>query len=237
MPAFDQLLVVQSHDTHLQQLEHKRANLPARATLVEAQQALNALAAESAETESQRGELSTNQRHLELEVAGLEEKIEGETAKLYAGSVTGVKELQALQDEIASLKRRQGDLEDQVIELMEAGEPLDTELEAFAVRRGEIEAQIGSVEQEIADAEAAIDAEMATERADRVTAADGIDAGLLATYDKIRENTGGVGVAKFVGGRCEGCHLSLPAMEVDQIKKQPADALVTCSSCERILVR
>ena len=127
--------------------------------------------------------------------------------------------------------------EDQVIELMEAGEPLDTELDAFAVRRGEIESQIGSVETEIADEESAIDAEMATERADRVTAAEGIDDGLLATYDKIRENTGGVGVARFVGGRCEGCHLSLPAMEVDQIKKQPEDALVTCSSCERILVR
>ena len=77
---------------------------------------------------------------------------------------------------------------------------------------------------------------MATESAARTASVAGIDADLLGTYDRIRADTGGVGIARFAGGRCEGCHLALPAMEVDQIKKQAPDVVVTCSSCERILV-
>ena len=38
-------------------------------------------------------------------------------------------------------------------------------------------------------------------------------------------------------GRCGGCHLALPATEVDRVRKEPADALIRCEQCDRILVR
>jgi len=38
-------------------------------------------------------------------------------------------------------------------------------------------------------------------------------------------------------GRCGGCHLALPATEVARLRIEPADTLVTCEQCERILVR
>ena len=35
---------------------------------------------------------------------------------------------------------------------------------------------------------------------------------------------------------CSGCHLTLPATEIDRIKKAPPDAFFTCDQCGRILV-
>ena len=68
-------------------------------------------------------------------------------------------------------------------------------------------------------------------------AADGVDAELLATYEGLRGELGGIAVARLVGSVCGGCHLGLSAVEVDRIKKQPPDALVRCDECGRLLVR
>jgi predicted nucleic acid-binding Zn-ribbon protein len=46
-----------------------------------------------------------------------------------------------------------------------------------------------------------------------------------------------VGAARVVGSSCGGCHLTLPATELDRIRRAEPDALVTCDQCGRILVR
>ena len=234
---FHQLLEVQGHDTSVDQLVHKRATLPARQQLTDADAKLAALDNETAGVQTTRDALTRRQSLLEDEVGVVERKITGEDQKLYSGTVTGVKELQALQDEIASLKRRQGSLEDNILEVMEEAEPVDAELESIAARRASTDGTRDEALAEIARAEAEIDAEIEVETAARDAAAAPIPADLLGTYDRIRAERGGVGIARFAGGRCEGCHLSLSAVEVDQIKKQPADAVVTCESCGRILAR
>ena len=38
-------------------------------------------------------------------------------------------------------------------------------------------------------------------------------------------------------GRCSGCHLALPATEIDRIKREAPDTIVLCDQCGRILVR
>ena len=43
--------------------------------------------------------------------------------------------------------------------------------------------------------------------------------------------------AKLEAGSCRGCHLQLSAVELDRIRKLPADAIVHCVECGRILVR
>lgn len=235
--AIHQLLVVQAHDTAVDQLVHKRATLPARQELTDADTKLAALDREAAQVQETRDGLARRQSLIEDEVMLVETKITGEDQKLYSGTVTGVKELQALQDEIASLKRRQTSLEDDVLEVMEAAEPVDAELESIAARRASADSTRQEALDTIAASEADIDAEIESESAARTAAVTGLPSDLIGTYDRIRAESGGVGVARFAGGRCEGCHLSLSAVEVDQIKKQPADAMVTCDSCGRLLAR
>ncbi len=90
----------------------------------------------------------------------------------------------------------------------------------------------------IAATEVALDAEIAEETGPRVAAAVGTcDDDLLARYEQLRAKLGGTGAARLVGGSCSGCHLALPAMELDRVRKAPPDAVITCEQCGRILVR
>jgi predicted nucleic acid-binding Zn-ribbon protein len=77
---------------------------------------------------------------------------------------------------------------------------------------------------------------VAAERAD--AAATVADDALVAEYEALRRQLGGVAVAPLTdSGACGGCHLVLSAMERDRIKKLPDDARVTCEECGRLLVR
>jgi predicted nucleic acid-binding Zn-ribbon protein len=89
----------------------------------------------------------------------------------------------------------------------------------------------------IANAESEIDAELATEEAARAAAVASIPSDLLSLYENLRARLGGIGAARLVKGSCAGCHLALPATEVDRIKRVPPDEIVRCDQCGRILVR
>ena len=84
---------------------------------------------------------------------------------------------------------------------------------------------------------AAIDSESSQVSAERTRAADGIDASLLALYDRLRGQLGGVGAALLRGNRCEGCRLELNPLDLDTARSAAEDQVVRCEECGRILVR
>src|SRR5690606_28446318 len=107
--------------------------------------------------------------------------------RLDSGQVTNPKDLENLQSEIASLARRQGELEDVVLEVMERHE-------AAAERAAELAQRVAAVEAKAADAaerrDAALrelDAETDQVRAEREAAAAEVPDDLLKLYEKIRE--------------------------------------------------
>ncbi len=142
MSALATLLDLQGHDVSLDQLRHRRASLPERAELAglaKRDVALDtAMAADSATLATVTGE----QKRLEDEVARIVAKVTAEDKKLYSGTVSAPKELQAIQDEIKSLNRRRNALEDDILVQMEAAEPLDAALGAQRAQRAELDAQL-----------------------------------------------------------------------------------------------
>jgi uncharacterized protein len=60
---------------------------------------------------------------------------------------------------------------------------------------------------------------------------------LLALYERMREQHGGIGAAALRRGRCEGCHLSLNAADLNAIRAAEPDEVLRCEECRRILVR
>ena len=237
MGALEQLLVVQEHDTATDQLHHRRAHLPERAELAAREEALVDLDRRLAEVAARRDELTRSQKRLEDEVAGIEAKATEVDKRLYSGSITAPRELQALQDELASLKRRQSQLEDQDLEVMVAAEPLDAELERLRTEQAALDAEVLRLRDAVVAAEAEIVARLAEEVDARAAAAASVPPDLLAHYDGLRQQYKGVVAARLVGATCGSCRLTLPATEVDRIKKLPPDTLVHCEECGRILVR
>jgi len=70
----------------------------------------------------------------------------------------------------------------------------------------------------------------------RAAVATGLPDELAERYERLRTHLGGVGAARLVGNRCDGCHLTLPSVEVERIHQLPADTFATCPQCDRILV-
>ncbi len=233
----EQLLVVQGHDTHATQLRTRRQGLPERAEAEQVAVAHKTAVDELATVEAERHQLEREQARIDDEVASLRDKAAQADRALYGGAVSGARELQALQDEIASLNRRIGDMEEAEIELMVARDPLDERALGLVERRDALAAQAQDLLRRITVAEAEIDAELEAEAAARAAAAAEVPPDLLAEYEELRAKRAGIGVARLEHGTCQGCHMKLSAVELDRIKGLPPGARITCEDCGRLLVR
>ena len=237
LPDVPPLLTLQEIDTHVDQLRHRLGSLPEQARLDEIDGRLAELGRRAEDAHGRRDEVRREQKRHEDEVATVEEKIAHVSHQLYDSGITSPKEAEALGADLASLQRRQRDLEDLVIEQMELAEPIDAEL-------AEIDAARAVADGERADAAAALDVvagSVTTELADFVSrrgpAAEDLPPAVLTTYEGLRRRLGGIGAARLSGNRCEGCHLAIPSAELEEVRRAPADALVYCPECSRILVR
>lgn len=237
MTTLDGLLAVQERDTEIDQLRHRRATLPTRASLADLESAGAALASRLAQVSAERGDIEDRRAELEKDVSALEQRLKDLDRRMRSGEVTATRELTAMVEQSDSLKRRRTGLEDEELELMVALEPLDEELADVGRRGNELSQQIEGLRVDLSQAEAELDRELTAATEDRELAASGLPDNLMATYERLRQRLGGVGAARLVGSSCSGCHLVLSATEVDRIRRESPDALILCEQCGRILVR
>lgn len=231
------LLDVQDRDLVADQLRHRHASLPERLALAEQEASVARLDTELAELRERLTTLQRSQKRLEDEIATLEAKAAAENTRMYSGSISAPRELQALQEEIDGLVRRQRSLEDEVLDLLEAAEPLQEEIDRLDLRREALAGEADRVRDLLGAAEAEIDTELASVTAARHELAAALPGDLLTTYERLRERLGGIGVARLEGAQCTGCHLRLPATEVDALRRAAPDAVHFHEECGRILVR
>ena len=237
MSDLEHLLELQANDTTADQLRHRRANLPERTEITRLESVIAQRRGALAEPNAQRAALGRDQKRLEDEIATITTKIASVDSQLYGSSMTSPKEAQALQADLESLKRRQSTLEDEVLELMEQIEPLDAQIDGEDAAIAEIDAEIERVRATMAEHELEVDAEAAAVAAARGALVEGVPSELLAEYERLRPLHGGVAVARLSGPTCLGCHISLAAAEVDQLRRQPADAIIHCPDCGCLLAR
>ena len=237
MSSLEHLLELQANDTAADQLRHRRAHLPERAELIRLAAVVDERRSALVGPTEQRSELARDQRRLEDEIETISTKITSVDAQLYGSSMTSPKEAQALQADLESLNRRRSTLEDEVLELMETIEPLDTLLDAAAAAIVEMDEESQRVRATLVEHEAEVDAEGAQLAAARGPLVAGVDPDLLVEYERLRPLHGGVAVARLSGPTCLGCHISLSAAEVDRLRREPADAIVHCPDCGCLLAR
>ena len=235
--AYEQILQIQTLDLNITQLRHRHANHPLRTELANIDGEIEAGEARVAEIEERNHGLERELKRFSDEVATVEARRAEIDGKLYDGSVTASKELLALQEEAAGLLERQRGIEDQELEIMEQLEGVGEELAAARSDLSDLNNSRTRVDEELRDATAELDAEIISVEADRVEAAGPALPELLARYEELSGQFGGVAVARLNDGRCDGCHMQLSAVAVDRLSKAPEDAVVTCEECGRLLVR
>ncbi len=231
------LLAVQAHDTAIDQLRHRLVTLPARAELQAAETSLAGMRATAGTLQAQHQELSASQAELERQIDAAKQRRQQIEARMRSGQVTAARDLTAMDDEVRHLGEHVTALEDRELELMEALEPVETELANLSASIASLQVAAEGARAAVAEAEAEIAGAVKSEEELRRQAAAAVAPALLEQYERIRARSGGVGAAPLVGNACGGCHLTLPSMEVDRIRKAPPDTVSTCDQCGRILVR
>src|SRR5215469_8424848 len=189
------LLQLADLDTELGRLDHRRRTLPENAELEQltarGAKARDALVA----AETQLSDLSREQSRAERDVEQVRVRIDRDQARLDGGKVSSAKELESLQSEVASLKRRQGDLEEVVLELMEKIEAASARRDAAAAGQASAAAETEAVTARRDASLGEINEAAGKASSARAAAAEGVPAELLALYDKVRGQAGGVGAA------------------------------------------
>ncbi|RMH74356.1 MAG: hypothetical protein D6683_12800 [Actinomyces sp.] len=230
------LLEVQRLDTEADQIRHTREHLPTRAALEEARREQAEHQRRIEEIAVERLAVIERQRRLEGELGVLEERIAADERRLYSGEVAALRDLQALQDEIAGLRSRAGELEERILEAMETAEGLEARVDELKAAAAGVDARVAELEARLAAEEAELDAALAANRAERAERAAAVDPDLLADYERLRPGFGAATVVTF-DRNCVGCPSSMPAVEADRVLHAAPGSVLHCEECGRIVLR
>jgi len=231
------LLDLQQLDSTLDRLAHRRRTLPELAQISELEGRIARLADDAVLIETEDSDLGREQSKLEGDIDVVRTRMQRDQQRLDAGQVSSPRELENLQSEIESLKRRQSELEDEELEIMERREAVQRRLGEVKDERTTLAGQLTEAEQRRDETFAEIDAESEKTTQQRAETATSIPADLIALYEKLRVSSSGVGAAALHRGKCEGCHLQLNTTDLNRLREAPEDEVVRCEECRRILVR
>ncbi len=233
---YDTLMVVQDHDIAIDQLRHRIESLPVRTALADVKTRLVAVGAAMSEVAGQVDDQAGRQRRLEEQIAAAARRRHEIETRMQTGEVSASRDLQAMDREVHQLASRQAEFEEEEILLLEEEEPLDAVLAGHQAESAALAAESSRLEAAIADIEKSVSGAIATEEAARAESASGLPEELARRYEVLRSRLGGVGAARLVGDRCDGCHLTLSSVEIEGIRRLPPDEFATCPQCDRILV-
>jgi predicted nucleic acid-binding Zn-ribbon protein len=228
------LLDLQAVDTSLAQLAHRRRTLPELAELDAVARELSALEDERIRAQVAVDDLDRDIARFEKDIDQVRTRKARDQSRLDAGGA--VREIEGLQHELATLNRRQSELEDAELELMEQRESAEqtlsdvqSRLTAAGERRAAAERRRDASTDEITK-------EQEFKSSSRAPLVADLPADLVQLYDKIRTESG-LGAALVRSGRCGGCRIELYGADLARVKNAPADEVVRCEECRRIMVR
>ena len=228
------LLELQALDTRIQQLDHKAKMIPQLAVLVRLASESTAL---RGETLSATGALEDAQRELgriESDVALVEARIKRDTSRLQASS--SVKDVAGLESELSGLNRRQLELEEIELGVMERVEALEAASRGLRVKHDELQATISGIVAERDESLGGLTNERSHAAANRSTIAIKMPEDLLALYERQRARYG-QGASLLRGGVSEASGLELNEFDMAAIRAAAPDDVLLCPESSAILVR
>jgi len=231
------LLDVQTIDSALAQLEHRRKTLPEHAEINAVTGAVATTSADLVAAETAVSDLEAEQNRAEAEIQPVRERLQRNQTRIADGTIADPKALSSMVEEVAHLQRRISDLEDAELEIMQQLESATATLERLRIKAGQLDQQLADAVARRDQAVATIDAQVDEQRAERQELSPLLPADLLALYDKIGKSHNGVGAAELRQRQCTGCQLEVNAADLRVFAAAADDDVLRCEECSRILVR
>lgn len=231
------LIDLQAVDLDIDRNRHRLVVLPERDRVTALAAKLRELGDERVILDTEITDLRREVARADADVTSVRARSDRDRALLESGGGAASKHLADLEHELQTLARRQAELEDAELELMEA-------LEGAQARLVGTQEQVSTTEAELELAQKAQDdalAEIEAEHRDLQARRDGIvaqlPADLLALYDRIRADGSPVAAAYVRGGRCEACQMQLASADMSELRSAPADEVMRCPECRSIVIR
>lgn len=187
-------------------------------------------------TEAEHERRSALMRNAQRRVGELEERVWAVEDRLYGGSITNTRELEASQEERARLQEQLSEAEDELLEHMLATEELEETLGVMRERFASLSANREKELTLLRERERALVSELESLGIEREEMLPEIQPQTLALYESLLSTRGGHAVSTVDAGRggiCEACRVALPRSDVQRLRN--ADAVVQCNNCRRIL--
>lgn len=172
-------------------------------------------------------------KKIELEVESKQVKLEQSESTLYSGVVKMPKELQDLQNEVNSIKKAIGALEDRQLEAMVFLEEMQSELKNTQSNQISVQAIVSQDQSGLMGEKNKLENDRERLLVERSAVLPQIQPESLAHYNGLRQKKRGIAVAAVVDSSCTACGSTLTPAEC-QAARSPATTTY-CSSCGRII--
>jgi uncharacterized protein len=148
--------------------------------------------------------------------------------------VANPKELQSIRAEVDNLRGRKERIEDQLLDLMEQREEIDSRIGPLQAEVTEARDRVAEIDQSQGSELVEIQQALAQRTTERERLLPDFDEELLELYNDLRRQKKGVGAVALVDGVCQGCHQQLSPMYLERLKR--TEGIRRCEYCRRILV-
>jgi uncharacterized protein len=230
----DRLLALQVLDDEVRRLEHQLAELPEQREVAELAAQVATLGEGEVELDERLQRGLRDQRQVEGEIDALTRRREEEQKRLYEGSLSTAREVQAAEAEIASTERRRSEHEDQLLEVMEVVEEATARVVELRDVRERLAARLAEAMTARDEAAQLLLVRIAEARVRRDPVATAMPPDLLARYERAAERGGGTGVGVLKGDACSACRITFPMSDINTFLTGPP--LTECTQCRRLLV-
>ena len=228
------LLELQAIDTKLQQLDRRATTLPEIAQLAALASEADSLRVEGLSATGAVEDAKLELGRVESDVSLVETRIARDSERLQAS--TSVKDVAGLESELAGLRKRQVDLEEIELTVMERLEGLEAAAGELTARLAEVQAKVSSVEADRDTSLSAITSERSHAAANRSTIAAKVPADLLALYERQRDRYG-FGASFLQGGVSSASGVKLNESDMQVVRAAAPDDVLLCPDSNAILVR
>jgi len=230
------LLDLAEADAELNKIQHRRRSLPELDEISRAERDHQAKRDALVSAETARGDLDAEVQRLESEIDQVRSREQRDRKVLDSGNPGSSKQVDGLNQELDALARRQGVLEDELLEVMERREAQETDLARTREEAEAAESALADAQHRRDEALADLDSDESKRRAERDALLGELPADLLKLYDRVREQRG-IGAGRLQGSRCGACRIELDNATMVEVREAAADDVVRCAECGAVLVR
>lgn len=230
-----ELLRLQALDIKVLQLSHQSKSLVQHSELVVLGREMEAKRIDFLGRSGALDDVRTELGRVESDVEVVEKRIARDADRLQHTS--SIKDVQALDSEIVSLKKRLFDLEEIEIAVLERQEEHEAAVAAVEKERDALAERVRATELARDEVLVEFTRQLGELTRDRATVAATIPEDLAALYERLRISGHGNAAALLRARTCSGCTMTLTGSDLANVRQAPADDVIFCPDCDAVLVR